>query len=307
MRRAVPFLLLLALATACASGPGPSPLNPAPRLWTTPEGTRIHVLQTGWVSVKERFRELRGPAALRVLSIVTDGDWTEWMPIHFYAIEHPEGVVLIDTGETSRVHEAGYFRCDAATEWFYENQLRFSVAREDELDHQLRAVGLEPEQVRWVVPSHLHSDHMGGMRHVASSEFLISRRDWAGHRGALLCRIPEGVEPTLVDHEGEGIGAFPSSTAVTRDGAVRVVPTPGHTAGHQSVIYREGARHYLFAGDAVFDLARLEDDDAIAGIVEDVEAARETVALLERQLAEFETILLPAHDAKSGSRLTHRH
>jgi glyoxylase-like metal-dependent hydrolase (beta-lactamase superfamily II) len=36
-----------------------------------------------------------------------DKDWTEWPPIYVWVIEHEEGLIVVDTGETSRVHERG--------------------------------------------------------------------------------------------------------------------------------------------------------------------------------------------------------
>ena len=307
--RALPFLAF-ALAACAGDAPAPAsaPANPAPFSVETRAGTRVHVIQTGWVAVKQNFRDLSGPGALRVLSIVTDGDWTEWFPIQFYAIERPDGVVVMDTGETARVAEPGYFRCDAGTEWFYQNQLRFAVAPEDELGPQLRGLGIDPAGVRWAVLSHLHSDHMGGMGHLTGAEFLISRADWGGHRGALLCRIPEWVDPTLVDYTDGPFGAFARSRIVGGDPSLRIVPTPGHSPGHQSLLLREGDAWTLFAGDAVFDLERAERG-GLAGIAEDLDASRESVAAIRRQLDEFDTRLAPAHDAGvRGSRFpAHRH
>ena len=37
-----------------------------------------------------------------------DPEWSEWLPIYVWVIEHDEGVILVDTGETARVHERGY-------------------------------------------------------------------------------------------------------------------------------------------------------------------------------------------------------
>lgn len=286
------------LAMACAGNapsPDSAPPNPAPVTFETRGGTRVHVIQTGWVAVKQSFRDLEGPESLRVLSIVSDGDWTEWFPILFYALERADGVVVLDTGETARIAEPGYTACDGPTAWFYENQMRFAVAPEDELGPQLRGLGLDPAEVKWAVLSHFHSDHMGGMFHLTSAEFLISTTDWGGHQGALLCRVPDWVEPTLVDYADSAIGAFARSHRVGGDADLRVVPTPGHSPGHQSLLLREGGRYTLFAGDAVFDLERAERG-GLAGIAEDLDAARETVTTIQRQLRDFDTVLAPAHD-----------
>lgn len=122
-------LISLSLLSGCAVANLPAaPPNPKPASFETHTGIKVHVVQTGWIAVKKNFRELSGPAWLRVPSIVLDKQWTEWLPIQFFVIEHPDGLVVFDTGETARVHEAGYFDCRPGNEWFYRNQLKFAVS-----------------------------------------------------------------------------------------------------------------------------------------------------------------------------------
>ena len=67
---------------------------------------RIHALQTGCVQIKlAQLRRRRGGPA----RVLLDSTWTGWLPIHAWAIEHPEGVIVVDTGETARTSEPGYF------------------------------------------------------------------------------------------------------------------------------------------------------------------------------------------------------
>jgi glyoxylase-like metal-dependent hydrolase (beta-lactamase superfamily II) len=310
MRRRTLLLAAPALSAGCAAPDAatdpPPPPAPPPVTVTTPGGLRLHAFQTGWVRVKARHRRLDGPAALRLPAILLDSAWTPWLPILCYAIEHPEGVLVVDTGETARATEPDYFACSRGDAFFYGRNLRFAVRPEEEIGAQLRAVGIAPERVRWVAMTHLHSDHMGGMGSFPHSRFLLSRGDALGHLGALTCRIPEGLTREAVDHDGPAIGAFAASRTVTRDGALRLVPTPGHSPAHQSVLLQEGEWHWLFAGDAAFDLDQVERQEA-AGIVADVPAARETLGRLQRQLALAPTLLLPAHDPGAPARLRSGH
>lgn len=316
MRRAAPIVDRLIRLSAALSGfvllvacsgspPSPSsaPINPAPFTVETRAGTKIHVIQTGWGAVKRNGHDATGPGFLRLLSIVTDVDWTDWFPVNFYAIERSGSVLVFDTGETARISEEGYYRCDALTEWIYLNQFRFSVAPEFELGPQLRSLGIDPATVKWAVLSHLHSDHIGGMRYLTGAEFLISRQDSDGHMGALMCRIPEWVEPTLIDYAPEPFGAFERSHSVGGDPNLRIVPTPGHSAGHQSLMLLERGTYYLFAGDAIFDLENAEGESD-SGIAEDYDASRRSRDAIRKQLRDFDTVLAPAHDkgAQEGSR-----
>lgn len=307
MNRRTILLAAPSLLGACAApdltvpGEAPPP-TPAPLTVTTPGGLRLHALQTGWVRVKASHRTLSGPSSLRLPGILLDAAWTPWLPIFCYAIEHPEGVILVDTGETSRAMDPDYFACSRGDVFFYTRNLRFAVRAEDEIGPQLRRVGIEPEVVRWVVMTHLHSDHTGGMPSLTRSRFLLSQGDAQGHLGTLTCRIPDGLLRETVSHDGPPVGAFTGSHAVTRDGAVLLIPTPGHSPAHQSVLVRDGDLQWLFAGDAVFDLGQAEREE-VAGIVADVAAARDTVARIRRQLTMSPTLLLAAHDPDARDRL----
>lgn len=67
----------------------------------------IHGFTTGMVSVKTKFREARGGALLSKLNFLLDSQFTEYMPIWVWVIDHPEGVFVIDTGENARVKNEG--------------------------------------------------------------------------------------------------------------------------------------------------------------------------------------------------------
>ncbi len=70
---------------------------------------RIHALQTGTVAIKQRQRQGVGLGTRRRLNTLFDSAWTEPLPIYVWVIEHPEGIIVVDTGETARAAEPGYF------------------------------------------------------------------------------------------------------------------------------------------------------------------------------------------------------
>ena len=70
---------------------------------------RIHPLRTGSVRIRPSQRRRRPGGLARVL---LDTRWTEWLPIYAWAIEHPEGVIVVDTGESAG---ASQFRLPFAT------------------------------------------------------------------------------------------------------------------------------------------------------------------------------------------------
>jgi N-acyl homoserine lactone hydrolase len=69
----------------------------------------IHAIQTGTVAITTKWREGVGVGRLRLINTLLDREWTEPLPIYAFAIEHPEGVTVVDTGETARISEPGYF------------------------------------------------------------------------------------------------------------------------------------------------------------------------------------------------------
>ncbi|MGB3544999.1 MBL fold metallo-hydrolase, partial [Rubrivirga sp.] len=83
--------------------------------------------------------------------------------------------------------------------------------------------------------------------------------------------------------------------ALTADGAVRLVPTPGHTRGHQSVTVTGETGSALLAGDASFSLDQVRRR-AVAGICEDRAAARRTLDVIAEHLDETGARYLASHE-----------
>jgi len=76
---------------------------------TNGRNLKIHAINTGRVTIRPNQVEGKGADSIRMLNVYLDKRWTEALPIYAWAIEHPEGVVVVDTGETSRTAERGYF------------------------------------------------------------------------------------------------------------------------------------------------------------------------------------------------------
>jgi glyoxylase-like metal-dependent hydrolase (beta-lactamase superfamily II) len=274
---------------------------------TTEAGLRVHAIQTGFVAIKSAHHRLRGPEALRFLTIIQDSTWTAALPILTWVIEHPEGVIVIDTGESAQsANMAEYMACDRASRWFFERNLRLFVTPDEEIGAQLRALGIALESVRWVVMTHLHSDHAAGMDVFSNAEVLIARQEFEGHKrqpvGAVPCLWPADFRPRLVDYTGPAVASFPATLPLTRDGAVTLLPTPGHSYGHQSVLLRDTARSYLFAGDVAFSERQLLAQE-IQGICQDVRQSRRSLTRIRDLVQQSPTVFLPSHDPESLLRL----
>jgi glyoxylase-like metal-dependent hydrolase (beta-lactamase superfamily II) len=273
---------------------------------------RIHALQTGTVRIHERQRRGEGRGLWRAAKTLLDSRWTPPLPIYVWVIEHPEGVIVVDTGETARTSEPGYF-----PRWhpFYRFAVREDVRWSDEVGPQLRAHGIAPEEVRWVVLTHLHTDHAGGLHRFPNSEILVARAEYGSAvgvrgrlRGYLPHRWPAWFAPRLIDFEAAALGPFSASYPITAAGDVRLVPTPGHTLGHTSVVLQEGNRVVFFAGDASYSQEMLLErtPDGVCTLGGGQLLARETMEQIIAYAQHTELVFLPSHDPDAARRLERR-
>jgi N-acyl homoserine lactone hydrolase len=130
-----------------------------------------------------------------------------------YLVPHPDGLLLFDSGfgEVEDPESDRYFR---------------TVRRP--LRDGLGALGVDRGDVRLVVNCHLHRDHCGGNRELAGRPVLVQRAELEA------AREPDYTIPALVDFPGAAYEVLDGEAQVLP--GVQVVPTPGHTAGHQSLV-----------------------------------------------------------------------
>jgi N-acyl homoserine lactone hydrolase len=269
-------------------------------------GVRIHALQTGTVAIKPSQVRGRGRGLRRRATPLLDREWTERLPILAWAIEHPEGLIVVDTGETARTAKPGYL-----PRWhpYYRRAVRLFVSPDEEIGPLLRAVGLEPADARWLVLTHLHTDHAGGLHHFAGVPTLVDAAELraaaglAGRgRGYLPHHFPDGFDPTPVAWQDEAFDGFERSFPLTEAGDVVLLPTPGHTPGHLSVLVRDRERRFLLAGDVAYTEA-LFREGALDGVTVDERVARRTLDRAAAVARTAPTVVLPTHDPDSPRRL----
>ncbi|HEX9036826.1 MAG TPA: N-acyl homoserine lactonase family protein [Ktedonobacterales bacterium] len=271
---------------------------------------RIHAIQTGTVAITQSWRQGRGHGALRRLNTLLDRRWTEPLPIYAWVIEHPEGVIVVDTGETARASQPGYF-----PRWhpYFRFAVRERVRPEEEIGPQLRALGINPQRdVRWLALTHLHTDHAGGLAHFPGVETLVSRVEYTraqGLRGRIdgypNNRWPADFAPRLLDFADRPYGPFARSLSLTKAGDVLLVPTPGHTPGHLSVAVQDGDHVVFLAGDTSYTEGLLLAN-AVDGVGPDETQERDTHQRILRLAQTTPLVYLPAHDPESAQRLAER-
>jgi glyoxylase-like metal-dependent hydrolase (beta-lactamase superfamily II) len=267
----------------------------------------IRAIQTGSVRIKRSQVRGSGHGLRRRLRVFTDAEWTDWLPTYAWLIDHPEGPIVIDTGQGRHLLDNAH-----SLHPYLRGAVRFRIETDEEIGPQLRALGIKPRDVKRVVLTHLHVDHDGGLAHFPDSEILVSRgelhtaRGLMGRvRGYLPNRWPTWFNPTALDLTAEPFGPFAASRSLTRAGDVIAVATPGHTADHVSVIVMKEGITYVLAGDTSYNEALMLDGQ-LDGVSADEATTLATLDALKQMAAERPTIYLPTHDPESAARLSNR-
>jgi N-acyl homoserine lactone hydrolase len=209
---------------------------------------RLHVFNTGWAAVQEKHLYVGGSAATRIV------------PVLSFVIEYPQGFIVFDTG----LNPAFAARPRQYIGWPGNSLFPFRSLPGMNLSAQMQARGLAPEKVSHVVLSHLHYDHTGDLRAFPQARLLVSRLEWQAAQSPFrrwmgyLDKEYRGLAVSLLDFPMYN-GQTPSRALkgnygldLLEDGSLIVIPTFGHTQGHQSLLVFLPYGVVLLAGDAVY-------------------------------------------------------
>lgn len=270
---------------------------------------KVIPIQTGTVSILPHHHcgdEGKGPIR-RKIDMLMDKDWVEDLPIYTYLIQHPEGNYLVDSGDTAENSAQDYL---PAWHPFFKHGVQVKVAPGEEVGDQLKEMGINPAtDLKGLILTHMHHDHAGGLNHFPHTPIIVTRENFKLATsikgrifGCLPQYFPRWLAPKLIEFGNEPFGPFPQSYPLTKDGAITLVPTPGHMRGHMSVIVRTGDLTYVLAGDATYDESFLLEE-LVDGVTYDVAESKKTLRKFKVLGVQEPTILLPAHDLKAGERL----
>jgi glyoxylase-like metal-dependent hydrolase (beta-lactamase superfamily II) len=267
---------------------------------------RIHAIETGRVRIKQAQIEGRGHGTWRQLQPILSSEWADWSPVYAWAIEHPEGVIVVDTG--AAVHLKSLPRWHP----YFRFAVLFDIEPEQEAGPQLRRLGIGARDVKTVVLTHLHCDHDGGLAHFPHSRILASAGEIArasgtmgAMRGYLPKRWPKWFAPEPLAWQPTAYEPFASSARISAAGDVMAVPTPGHTPNHLSVVVRDGEREIMLAGDASY-LESMMLGGTVDGVSPDETVAAATLARIREFCEQRPIVYLPAHDPHAAERLRER-
>ncbi len=261
----------------------------------------IYAFSAGTVRVRPPHYHWQGPPALRFPAILGSHRWTEALPVWVFFLKTAQGNFLIDTGEFAGVNDPAYLSGDMAGR-VSRRILHLSVAEEEQADFFLRQMGQPPETVDAVLLTHLHLDHTDGLRFFTGAEIWVNKKEWNQPFGAVTSTFPPNLRLKQITFD-DRVAPFGPARKVTE--YLWLVPTPGHTPGHQSVAFFHGDTCFFFAGDASFSQHQLLHNHR-GGIVADWNTALKTYGQIREWARTGKFIYLPSHDPLSGTRLANR-
>src|SRR5215470_14293062 len=208
-------------------------------------------------------------------SLVLDRSFILWftdvgtpvrIPTYGVLIEHPDGLIVYDTGyDLDHVNKVVPFGLPEQTP-------------EQTIPAQLRSAGFHPEQVSYLINSHFHFDHVGGNKYLTNATNLVSKEELRH------AKVPESFEQLgycdlSFDYAGTKYEQVSGDVEIA-DG-VWLYETPGHSAGHYSLLVEmEGQPAMIFAGDAAYTRESLERQ-IVGGFHLDPTAAVESIRRLK--------------------------
>ncbi len=219
--------------------------------------------------------------------------------VPFFLIRHPEGDVVIDGGMPLAIAR------DARGHWGpLADKWAVQMSEAQHCAAQLRQLGVQPDSVRYVVQTHLHIDHTGALGHFPKATVLVHARELEAARAADP-PVASGYLPRdyaspdipwkLVDAELDLFG----------DGTVRLLETPGHSAGHMSVLVRlDGAGHVLLTADAADNAAQWDRSAPLRALFSRDQATR-SLERLRRLAQDSEALIVFGHDPANWAERLH--
>lgn len=233
---------------------------------------------------------------------------------HCWLIDTGDGLVLVDTGiGLQDVHAPGRL---GAT----RRLLGFQLREEDTALHQVKALGYKPEDVRWIIPTHLDLDHAGGIAdfphaevHIWEDEYNMARAQhtlfdrqryrlaqWSGHERWRLHKELQG-EPWFGFDAVRQVPGLPPE--------LLMVPLPGHSFGHWCIALKQPDGWLFHVGDSYYNRKELTTRGPWSLrtfqriIHHDVSAARQNMQRLQTLVDDHpEVTMVSAHDSNEFHR-----
>jgi len=273
--------------------------------------TSVHAISTG--SGEQHSEHRHGSQLPQLWWVLTSKSWVK-VPIHCFAIEHRDGLVLFDTGMDPAITSNPHYIDSPLGRFLLNRIFQLHIFPGDSLGRQLETVGFTSSDVKKVVISHLHFDHIGGIADVPQAEFLVSPDEWRQlsdphpERHWILREHIElpGIQWRQIEFEPSDdplFAPFGGCHDVMGDGSIILLPTPGHTPGSLSMLVRSAAMiPLLLVADLTYETQLLMQGQVPGtGNAKTLRSSYAKVRALKEKLPDL--VILASHDPKTAEAL----
>jgi N-acyl homoserine lactone hydrolase len=222
------------------------------------------------------------------------------VPVPYFLIRHPDGDVVVDGGNPLPVAH------DPVAYWgALADQFEVDMTPEQHCETQIRGAGVDPASVRHIVQTHLHIDHTGALGHFPNATVVVHATELAAARGEHPRR--RGYIPADLDKPDLEFQTYDGEHDLFGDRSVRLIPSPGHSAGHISVLLKlEDTGHVLMTADAS-DSKAIWDGRLPPRVLHDAAQADASLVRLHEVADEHDALLIFGHDARNWASLDRRY
>lgn len=229
---------------------------------------KVHILHTGSVIVDEALPfGYENNRLLAWTGLFRSKSHQVTLPVSVYLIEHPKGLVLIDTG----------WHTDNRTKQIKNLLFQYPVNKAklpegQAINEQLHELGYKPSDIDYILMSHMHCDHADGLRLVKEAKnILLSEEEYKAINKDKMHYLPhewKGVNLEPFKFENTGIGPKGKSFDLFGDKTIQMVWTPGHSEGLAgTIIKNHSSDKFLLLASDVGYAAKSWKENIIPGIV----------------------------------------
>jgi glyoxylase-like metal-dependent hydrolase (beta-lactamase superfamily II) len=222
------------------------------------------------------------------------------VPAPAFLVRHPSaGAILVDTG----LHPSIATDPKANFGTLAARSGKPTLAAGEDVPSQLRKRGLEPGEVPIVVMTHMHLDHTSAISEFPSSTFIVSETEWQA--------AAHGSSPLLNGYRRahfDSYASFGRTFDLFGDGSIHLAYTPGHSAGHMSVVCRLKQQDFVIGGDAMYMEGQLDKSLPAPPRPADAHNLRRSLQELRLFRSQFpDAVITPGHDPDFYGRIEHRY
>ncbi|MFV0644018.1 MAG: N-acyl homoserine lactonase family protein [Sphingomonadaceae bacterium] len=238
------------------------------------EGVRVFAFTVGYVHMPMAFFLDGEPGQVKA-------------PVTAFLIDHPKGLVLFDTGLGPRfVRPAG-----TEKEGFIDLEAGCTMKE------RLEQIGVEPENIRWIIASHFHADHAGGNADFPNATVIVNQ-----HEVDFAKDMADGELYCLDEFDtGQPYRKITGEHDLFDDGTILVFPTPGHTPGHQSARVKTDGGDLVLTADCC-NMKRSLDELRLPDHCHNADLSLQSLKML-KGMQDKGARVLPSHDPVFWSRI----